>query len=120
MTRMPCSGGRLAVQRLHPHPLYQRAHMSPDHLETSSVELIAQHARSHERMIQMQFINPAHQPKLSLALRSVTKAVPANSGKFRLTLDEQGGVVTAEHRFALINPALMGAPSKTRSPAPVA
>jgi hypothetical protein len=49
-----------------PHPAHKRANMASPNKDVLSGQLIAQHARTHEWMLQMQLIKAAHQSQVSL------------------------------------------------------
>ena len=62
------AGPRLSVQRLYPHVLDQGADMLAAHTKARPIELLTQHACTHERVFQMQFINAAHQDQICSSL----------------------------------------------------
>jgi hypothetical protein len=70
-----------------------------------SPQQAAQHARTHERVFQVQLVNPAHQRQIGIADRSrqVVHTAPTDVQQLRLACDRQI-VVTVDHRFALSNP----------------
>ena len=78
-----------------------------------SIELVAQHARVHERVLQVQFINAAHERQIRAAdrLGQIIHAAPADAGQLGLTADRKC-VVAVYHRFALNNATEVRALSK--------
>ena len=104
---------RLAIDRLDAHPLHHRRHALAADVDPFPIEKIAQHPGARERMLEMQFIDAAHQSQsLQRQLPGlVIDAAPADVQSLRLTRD--GKIVGAiDHRFALSMPALLSAPDK--------
>src|SRR5438094_7620317 len=73
----------------------------------------SQHARTAERKLQMQPVEPLHDREVGRRhrARQIINAAAADLQNFRLPGDRQI-VSTVDHRFALSNPALVSAPSK--------
>src|SRR5258705_9540224 len=73
----------------------------------------SQHARTGERKLQMQPVEPLHDREVGRRhrARQIINAAAADLQNFRLLGDRQI-VLTVDHRFALSNPALVSAPSK--------
>ena len=61
------------------------------HLETGSIELIAQHASSHERVFQVQFIHATHQRQIGSAdlFGPIVDAAAAYANQFGLPFDRK-------------------------------
>ena len=59
MARRRLAGARLWRQRVDAHAQHERSDMTSAHSDALPVQLVAQHARAHERVLQMQFIDPA-------------------------------------------------------------
>lgn len=95
--------------------------MLVSHRITGTVELIPKHPGSHERVLQMQLINAAHQFQIAGKhwRGLIIDAAVADADQLRLTLDGKG-MATVDYRFALSNSALVSALSKNRSPASTA
>src|SRR5208282_5352289 len=76
-------------------------------------QLVAQHSCAHEGMLQVQFVNPAHQRQISRTDGSgqVVHRASADIQQLGLTGDTEV-VVSVDHGFALSNPALVSACSK--------
>ncbi|SPD37488.1 protein of unknown function (plasmid) [Cupriavidus taiwanensis] len=72
-----------------------------------------QHACAREGMLQMQFVDPAHQPQIRVAdwTRLVVDARSGNVDQLDLAAHRQR-VIAVNHRFPLSNPALPSACSK--------
>jgi hypothetical protein len=87
--------------------------MTPAHSEALPVQLVAQHTRAHERVLQVQLVDAAHKRKIGGAHRlgQIIDAASADVEQARLACDAQL-VVTVDHGFSLSNPALVSAPSK--------
>jgi hypothetical protein len=60
------SGKSFSLQRPYAHTLHQRTRCWSN-IEPFSIELAAQHARLHERMLQMRFVNAARKSQISNA-----------------------------------------------------
>jgi hypothetical protein len=84
---------------------------APD-LDALQAQEVAPHAAAGERVLQVQFVDPAHQAQLRRAHRLglVVHRAAADVQQLGLTLDRQI-VRTVDHRFALSRPALLSAPS---------
>src|SRR6218665_919163 len=76
-------------------------------------ELIAHHPCAHERVLQVELVQPPHQPQVALAdrARQVVHRAAADTEQLGLARDAQV-MGTVDHRFALSNPALVSARSK--------
>jgi hypothetical protein len=59
-TRHGLAGAGLVCQCFNPHATHQRANMTPTNLSVLSGQWVAQHARTHERMRQVQLVDAAH------------------------------------------------------------
>ena len=74
---------------------------------------VAQHPAARKRVVEMQFVEAAHDPQI--LGRSwpgfVVDGAPADAERLGLPGDRQV-VLTVDHRLALSNPALVSAPSK--------
>jgi hypothetical protein len=113
MAGMLLAGARFSIQRLHAHARHQCAHVfSPDR-ETLPIQLVAQHARAHERVLQVQRVKTTHQDQIGCAdrLGHIVDAAPADPCQLCLAADRQcvGGV---HHRVALSHPTLVSAPTQ--------
>ncbi len=104
---------RLRRQGFNAHMKHQRSDVEPPSLDALPGQLVAQHARPHERMFQVQFVDFAHQRQIGRAdrLGQVVDRPPADVEQAGLTCDAKF-VVTVDHGFALRNPALVSALSK--------
>jgi hypothetical protein len=73
--RRALAGSRLRRQCLDPHALHQRSDVPPSDMYSLAVQLIAQHARTHEGMLQVQFIEATHRRQVGVAdgARQVTE-----------------------------------------------
>ena len=69
MAEVFLAGARLPVQCFNTHARHQSPNMLASDLETLPVELVAQHARAHEWMFQMQLVHPANQDQIAGAGR---------------------------------------------------
>ena len=58
---MPLAGAGFAVDRRDPHAPHQRRHMAPSDSMALAPEDIPEHPGAGKRILQMQFVNPAHQ-----------------------------------------------------------
>src|SRR5216110_1614258 len=112
-TKQISRGARTAVQRLYPHPPHQRLDMPAADLAPLGSQQASQHARTGERKLQMQPVEPLHDREVGRRhrARQIINAAAADLQNFRLLGDRQI-VLTVDHRFALSNPALVSAPSK--------
>jgi len=73
-------------------------------------QLITQHACTHERVLQVQHINAAHECQIGITGRSRQVIHRAPADALQLGLASDGEVVFAlDHGFALNNPALASA-----------
>ena len=104
---------RTAIERLYPHPLHQRLHMTTADLAPLGSQQASQHPRAGKGELQMQTVETPHDRKVGFRHRAwqIVDAATADVQSFRLLGD--GQVVRAlDHRFALSKPALPSAPSK--------
>ena len=78
-----------------------------------SVELIPQHSGTHERVLQMQFVDTPHQFQITGTHRMglIVDGTAADANQLSLALNRKG-MATVDYRFALSNPALVSALSK--------
>ena len=113
MAGVCCAGALLPVERRHAHARHQRAHVCTSHVEPLPIQLVAQHTRAHERVLQVQRVQATHQEQIGRAdrLGHRVDAAPADPCQLGLTVDRQG-VGGVHHRFALSHPTLMSAPSE--------
>src|SRR4029077_336755 len=104
---------RPPVDRLDPHPPHHRDDALATDLHALVVQQISQHPAARERVVEMQFVDPAHDRQIPRRYwpRLVVQAAPAELQKLRLTRQRQG-MRTVDHRLALSMPALLSAPSK--------
>jgi hypothetical protein len=63
---MPAAEKRLTIQGLQAHAAHQRRDVPPPKGQALMPQEIAQHARSGKRILQIQRVNPSHQPELHL------------------------------------------------------
>lgn len=80
MSRLLLTGVGLAIQRRHTHPLHQGFDLLATDRDALVMQLIAQHSRPHERVFQMQFIQPPHQVQITLrdGFGQIIDATPAH------------------------------------------
>jgi hypothetical protein len=104
---------RTAIERLYPHPLHQRLHVTTADLAPLGRQQASQHPRAGEGELQVQPVEPTHDRKVGLRHRPrpIVDAAAADVQNRSLPGDRQV-VLTVDHRFALSNPALVSAPSK--------
>ena len=104
---------RTAIERLYPHPLHQRLHVTAADLAPLGHQQAAQHPRAGEGELQMQPVEMPHDRKIGLRHRprQVVDAAAADAKNLGL-LGNRQIVPAVDHRFALSNPALVSAPSK--------
>src|SRR2546430_895515 len=104
---------RTAIERLYPHPLHQRLHVTTADLAPLGSQQASQHSRAGERKLQVQPVETSHHLQVSRRHRTwqVVDTATADAQNLRLLGDRQI-VLTVNHRFALSNPALLSAPSK--------
>lgn len=83
------------------------------HSKACSIELILQHAGTHEWMLQMQLINVAHQRQVSDVYRlgPIIDTAAAYANQLGLPFDRKS-MLAVDYRFALSNPTLVSALSK--------
>ena len=109
---------RTAIERLYPHPLHQRLHVTTADLAPLGSQQASQHPRAGKGELQMQTVETPHDRKVGFRHRprQIVDAATADVQSFRLLGD--GQIVRAlDHRFALSKPALPSAPSKKLSTA---
>ena len=104
---------RTAIERLYPHPLHQRLHVTTADLAPLGDQQASQHPRAGERELQMQPVEPSHDREVGFRhrARQVIDTATADAQNLCLLGDRQI-VLTVDHRFALSKPALPSAPSK--------
>ena len=104
---------RPAIQRLDPHALHQRRDVLAADMHAFATQHVAQHPAARERIVQMQFVDAAHDRQICGRHRPrlVVDAAAADVQNLRLAGNRQS-VRTVDHRFALSMPALLSAPSK--------
>ena len=85
------AGSRPAIQRLDGHAAHQGRHVDPADVEAFPLELLGQPAGTVERVLQVQLIDPTHNPQILLAYRTrrVVHAGPVEPEKFTLARDAQ-------------------------------
>jgi hypothetical protein len=81
VTGLFLTGSRFAIQRCYAHAFHQGVNVPAANIASSPVQLIAEHAGAHERVFQMQFVNPPHQGQVGTGNRSglIVDAAPAYS-----------------------------------------
>ena len=110
------SGRRLArvgpaIDRLDPHPLNQRRHISPAYDDAFAPQQIPQHPCARKGMIEMQFIEPAHYIQIHGQDRPRRAVVLTEGDAQSLRLPGDRKIVIAvDHLFAPSNPVLESAP----------
>src|SRR5215471_16966804 len=106
-------GARTAIERLYPHALHQRLHVTAADLAPLGDQQALQHPRTGERKLQMQSVETSHHRKVARRHRpwQIVDTATADAHKLRLPGDRQI-VFAVDHRFALSTPALLSAPSK--------
>ena len=112
------SGRRLArvgpaIDRLDPHPLHQSRHMPAAYNDAAAPQQIPQHPRARKGVIEMQFVEAAHQLQILGRDRPqhVVDRAARDAQRLRLPGDRKI-VIAVDHLFALSNPALVSAPDK--------
>src|SRR5450755_3163259 len=113
---MALAGAGLRTQSLHTHAPHGRPHMTPADPDAVGQELAAQHPRAHERMLQMQLIEPPHQRQIGAAggLRKVVHRPPAEAQQGGLARYRQA-MLTVDHSLAPSPPTLLSARAKKSS-----
>ena len=111
MLRMAAVRVGLLVQSLDTLLPHQRGHMLAADLMAFSLEHVAQHAAAGKRIVEVQFVDPAHQRQVRFAgfLRSVGRRLTRQRQDLALPSNRQV-VRTVNHFFALSKPALVSAP----------
>ena len=106
-------GVRTPVERLDPHLLHQRGDVTPADPMSLPIQEPLQHSASRKRVIEMQFVDPAHQRQVAGGNRpgQIVDTAPADPQNPGLT-DERKIVAAVNHFLALGNPALLSAPAK--------
>ena len=66
MLGMAPAGVRTAVDRLDTHLAHQRRHVLAPDCEALLEQQIAQHPAAGERQLQMQLVDPAHEPQVGV------------------------------------------------------
>jgi hypothetical protein len=86
--RIACrnAGSWPPVQRLDAHAAHQGCHVDPADVETVSLELLGEPPRPVKWVLQVQFVDPAHDPQILLAHRArrVVHAGPVQFEKLAL------------------------------------
>ena len=87
MPRRRLRGVRLAIDRLDRHALHQRGDVQASGHDAFAGEQIAEHPAARERIIEMQFVDPAHQRQIGRRHRpgQVIDAAPADPEHLRLS-----------------------------------
>ena len=87
--------------------------MAPAERDALPVQEVAQHPAALKRVVEMQFVEAAHDPQILGRgwPGFVVDGAPADAERLGLPGDRQV-VLTVDHRLALSNPALVSAPSK--------
>ena len=67
--RVLLAGAGLPEERRHTHARHQRADVYPPDRVPLPIQLVAHHARAHERVLQVQCIQATHQPQIGRADR---------------------------------------------------
>jgi hypothetical protein len=104
---------RSPIERFDPHSLHQRRHMPAAADDTLAPQQIAQHPRACKGIIEMQFVEAAHELQIlgRNRPRLVIDRAPRKAEHPCLPLDREG-MAAVNHRFALSRPALLSALSK--------
>jgi hypothetical protein len=89
------------------------AHVCSPDRETLPIQLVAQHARAHERGLLVQCVKTTYQGQIGRAdrHRHIVDAAPAEPCQLCLAADRQG-VGGVHHRIALRHPTLVSAPAQ--------
>ena len=97
--RVRFAGARLRCQRLNTHAMHERGDVTPACVNAQFRQLPAQHARPHERMLKMQFVQAAHERQISGTgrLRQIINRASADLQQFRLARD--GQIVVTDPTF---------------------
>ena len=106
-------GIRTPIDRLDAHLLHQRRDMQSPNLQPFSSQEPLQHPASGKGVVEMQFVDPAHQGKIAVRhwTRQIIDAATAEAEKLRLARDGEF-VLAVDHFFLPSNPALPSAPDK--------
>jgi|CXWL01.1.fsa_nt_gi hypothetical protein len=85
------AGVRFSIERLHAHARHQPPVVFPPAREPLPIELVAQHARAHERVFQVQRVQATHHCQIGRADRFVhiVDAASANPCQRCLAADRQ-------------------------------
>ena len=107
------AGVRTAIERLDSYALHQGRDMPAADRNALAAQKIAQHTGARERALQMQFVDPPHDAQVfgRDGTRLVIDRASADVQNLRLAGNREI-VRPVDHRLALINPALLSAPSK--------
>ena len=83
---------RPAVDRLDSHPPHHRGDTLAPDLDALAAQQIAQHPAARERVIEMQFVDPPHDPQVGRRHRTwlVVEAAPAQLQDLCLARQRQG------------------------------
>ena len=106
-------GVRTAVDRLDAHFLHKRGNVQPPSFQPFRFQKPLQHPASGKRVVEMQFVDPAHQDQIDVGhwTRQIVDAATAEAEKLGLARDGQS-VCAVDHFFPPSNPALPSAPDK--------
>jgi len=87
--RLGLGRARTAIERLYPHPLHQRFHMTPADLAPLGSQQAAQHPTPSEGELQMQSVETPHDRKVGLRNRprQIVDAATADTQNLRLLRD---------------------------------
>jgi hypothetical protein len=107
------AGFRLAVHRFDTPACHQRFDVFATHLDALCVQLVSQLVSTHEGMLQVPFVEPAHKVPIARGnwFRQVVHAAANDTQSLGLPTNRQFGF-TVYHRFALSHPTLVSAPAK--------
>ena len=113
MLPMPLAGVRLRAQGLDAHAQHQRAQVTAAYEDALASQHAAKHPGTHERVLQVQFVNSTHECQVGIAGRAAAVVHGASADLKQLGLAHYAqGVFTVNHAKALSNPALVSALSK--------
>ena len=69
MCLIPAAGVGLAIKSFNAHLLHQRTDVLTSDLNLLQPEHVTQHARAGKWMLQVQFVDSSHQPKITVRCR---------------------------------------------------
>ncbi len=89
MLRVTLAGVRLAIQCFDTHSLHQRGGISSTHREALAVKQATQHSATNKWILQTQFVDATHQPKIHLRDRRacVVRTGTRNAEQLALATD---------------------------------